>query len=67
MRIPEAAMRVLWVLSLARAESLHYEASYKGPFSAGKHLPIAAVQLDSEYKALPSGEKVLQTTMHVTS
>ena len=66
-------MRVLWVLSLmllctlARAESLHYEASYKGPFSAGKHLPIAAVQLDSEYKALPSGEKVLQTTMHVTS
>uniref|UniRef100_UPI003AF7B844 hypothetical protein n=1 Tax=Thiolapillus sp. TaxID=2017437 RepID=UPI003AF7B844 len=35
--------------------------------SAGKHLPIAAVQLDSEYKALPSGEKVLQTTMHVTS
>ncbi len=66
-------MRVLWVLSLmllctlARAELLHYEASYKGPFSAGKHLPIAAVQLDSEYKALPSGEKVLQTTMHVTS
>ncbi len=73
MCIPESAMRLLKVLplmllcTLVRAESLHYEASYKGPFSAGKHLPIAAVQLDSEYMALPSGERVLQSTMRVTS
>ena len=62
-----AAVLVVFFMRPVLAETLQYEASYMGPFSAGKSLPIARVDLISEYHALPSGEEVLQTTMQVTS
>ncbi len=52
---------------VASAETLRYEASYKGPFSAGKKLPIAAVQMKREKLHLPALGAVLQITMSVTS
>jgi hypothetical protein len=53
--------------SVVSAETLRYEASYKGPFSAGKNLPIAAVQLEREKLRLPALGAAIQITMSVTS
>ncbi|HID46107.1 MAG TPA: DUF3108 domain-containing protein [Chromatiaceae bacterium] len=53
--------------AVADAETLRYEASYKGPFSAGKKIPIAAIQLASQYIQLAERGRVLQTTLRVTS
>lgn len=53
--------------SVVSAETLRYEASYKGLFSAGKNLPIAAVQLNREKLHLPLLGTAIQITLSVTS
>ncbi|WP_456413507.1 DUF3108 domain-containing protein [Thiolapillus sp.] len=63
--LPMALLLVSPVLPFA--ETLHYEASYTGVFSAGEILPIAAVRLDSNNAELPVPEKAIQLTMEVTS
>ncbi len=60
---------MLFVISPAaiQAETLHYEASYSGVFSAGENLPVAAVQLNSSSLQLPVSGKVVQLSMEATS
>jgi len=50
-----------------QAETLRYEASYSGVFSAGENLPVAAVQLNSKSLQLPVPGEIVQLSMEVTS
>ena len=72
MSIREIMLWLLMALLVAspasmHAETLHYQASYAGVFSAGERLPVAAVQLSSHSLQLPAAGKVTQLAMEVTS
>ncbi len=53
--------------SALQAETLYYEASYQGLFSAGQPIAIAAVSLETLPVEAAGAEKHYQSTMQVTS
>jgi hypothetical protein len=66
---PEVLLLILAALAspVLLAETLYYEASYQGLFSAGQPIAIAAVSLETDPADQVAGEGLLQSEMQVTS
>ena len=61
-------LALAWLASPALlAETLYYEASYQGLFSAGQPIAIAAISLDTGPNGQAGAEELFQSEMQVTS